>query len=200
MRAEARVALCGALGGGVNAWLCYARLPVAVSDNPDFAWHLIPAGAVHGGVLAFAAFGAGMLLCTRRLRTRLAVAPPLAWVAGFVAWIPLNRSAFQQPWPESFSWALREGWGPALLGPLQYFGFVALLYYLAVALFLARERRLAVHVSVAAVAGVAGSLWWWITIGPWYFSALHGAIWGTLVGVGAWAASQIDGASVRRFP
>jgi hypothetical protein len=76
----------------------------------------------------------------------------------------------------------------ALLGPLQYFGFVALLYYSAVAMYLARQRSLMAHVTLAVAAGIAGSLWWWIVMGPWYFSVLHGAIWGTLVGVGAWSA------------
>lgn len=188
MRAEARVGLCGALGGAINAWLCYARLPVAVSGNPKFAWHVVPAGAVHGGLLAIAAFGVGIAFSTRRLRTRLAVALPLAWVAGFVSWIPLNRSAFEEPWAKSFGWALHNGWGAALLGPLQYFGFVALLYYLAVALCLPRRRGLTAHVILAAVAAILGSLWWWIAIGPWYFSVLHGTVWGTFVGVGAWSA------------
>ena len=187
MTAEAlRVALGGALGGATNAWLCYARLPVAVEDDPSFAWHVVPAGAVHGGLLAIAAFGVGVAFSTRRLSARLAVALPLAWTAGFVSWIPLNRSAFDESWPKSFSWPLHEGWGAALLGPLQFFGFVALLYYLAVALYLARGRGLAAHVTLAAASGIVGSLWWWIGIGPWYFSLLHGAIWGTLVGVGAW--------------
>lgn len=188
MRAEARVGLCGALGGAINAWLCYARLPVAVSDNPHFAWHVVPAGAVHGGMLAVVAFAVGGAFSTRRVRARLAVALPLAWIAGFVSWIPLNRSAFDEPWAKSFSWALHEEWSAAMLGPFQYFGFVALLYYLAVALYLTRERRLTAHVTVAAIAGIVGSLWWWITIGPWYFSVLHGAIWGSFVGVGAWNA------------
>lgn len=188
MRAEVRVGLCGALAGATNAWLCYARLPVAVSGNPTFAWHLVPAGAAHGGLLGMVAFGVGTALSTRRLGARLAVALPLAWVAGFVSWIPLNRSAFGDPWAKSFSWALHEGWGAALLGPLQYFGLVALLYYLAVALCLDRERGLTAHVALAAVAGILGSLWWWIAMGPWYFSVLHGAIWGTLLGAGAWSA------------
>ena len=181
-----KVALGGALGGATNAALCYARLPVAVSDNPKFAWHVVPAGAVHGGLLALAAFSLGMTLSRRSLHARLAAALPLAWITGFVSWIPLNRSAFDQPWAKSMSWALHEGWGAALLGPLQHFGFVALLYYLAVALYLARERGLTAHVTLAAGAGIFGSLWWWILIGPWYFSPLHGAIWGTFVGVGAW--------------
>jgi hypothetical protein len=183
MRAQVRVALCGALGGGINAWLCYARLPVT-GGLPAFKWHVIPAGAIHGGVLAVTPFAAGLLLRLQGLRTRLAAALPVAWLAGFVAWIPLNRSAFDDPWPKSLRWALSEGWGSALLGPLQFFGLVALLYYLVVALSLARETR-ALHVVAATVAGVVGSLWFWITIGPWYFSLLHGAIWGMSVGVGA---------------
>src|SRR4249920_2218638 len=97
MRGLTTLGLCGALGGTANAWLCYAKLPVPVKDDPKFAWHVIPAGAFHGGVLAVAAFGAGVFFCSRSLRARLAVAVPLAWVAGFVAWIPLNRSAFEEP-------------------------------------------------------------------------------------------------------
>ena len=189
MRALASVGLGGALGGAANAWLCYARLPVPVDDNPKFAWHVIPAGTFHGAVLAIVAFAAGMLFSSRRLRNRLAVALPLAWVAGFVAWIPLNRSAFEEPWPKSLIWPFDAGWGTALIGPFWYFGLVALSYYLAVAFYLARTRSLAKHVMHAAAAGFLGSLWWWIAVGPWYFSAIHGAIWGTLVGVGAWAAS-----------
>jgi len=188
MRTEARVGLCGALGGATNAWLCHAGLPVAVSDNPHFAWHVVPAGAIHGGLLAVAAFSVGIALSTRRPGARLAVALPVAWIAGFVSWIPLNRSAFDQPWAKSLSWPLQQGWDAALLRPLQHFGFVALLYYLAVALYLYRERGVTAHVALAVLAGILGSLWWWIAIGPWYFSVLHGGIWGTFVGVGAWSA------------
>lgn len=183
-----RVAWGGALGGAVNAWLCYARLPVAVYDNPHFEWHVIPAGAFHGALLAASAYALGHALAARSLRVRLAAALPFAWVAGFVAWIPLNRSTFDRPWSESLVWPFHEQWGYLLLGPLQYFGFVALLYYLAVASGLARGRNLVPHVASACAAGILGSLWWWIVIGSWYFAILHGAIWGMLVGVGAWSA------------
>jgi len=187
MGAKARVALCGALAGAVNAWLCYARLPVSVNDNPDFAWHVIPAGAFHGGLLAIAAFSVGIACSTRGLGIRMAVALPLAWISGFISWIPLSRSAMSESWAESLIWPFREGWNAALLNPLWFFGLVALFYYAAVVLYLARERRLITHVVLAIVAGIVGSLRWWIAFGPWYFSVLHGAIWGTFVGIGAWS-------------
>jgi hypothetical protein len=187
MIASVRVGAGGALGGAVNAGLCYMRLPVAVGDfpHPHFAWHVIPAGALHGALLAMAAFSVGVALSNHGLRARLTVAVPLAWLAGFISWIPLNRSAFDEPWAKSFTWPFHEGWG-AMLNPFWIFGLVALLYYMAVALRLARERRLVVHVALTSLAGILGSLWWWITFGPWYFSILHGAIWGTFVGIGAW--------------
>ena len=57
---------------------------------------------------------------------------------------------------------------------------------------LARARSLAKHVMYAAAAGFLGSVWWWTEVGPWYFSAIHGAIWGALVGVAAWTARGAD--------
>ena len=190
MSPTVRVALCGALGGGTNAWLCFARVPVPVKDNPNFGWHLIPAGAVHGAVLAIVSFGLGTFLSRRTVRARLAAALPLAWLAGFASWIPLNRSAFDEPWAKSVAWPFHQRWDGALLGPLQYFGFVALLYYAAVAFGLTRHTRLAPHVACASAAGVLGSLWWWSAMEPWYLSILHGAIWGACVGVGAWASHR----------
>jgi hypothetical protein len=67
---------------------------------------------------------------------------------------------------------------------------VALLYYLAVAVHLAGDRSMTEHVACAIASGALGSLWWWATIGPWYFSVLHGTVWGTLVGVGAWSSGR----------
>lgn len=192
MRGEARVALGGALAGATNACLCYLRLPVPVHDDPTFAWHVVPAGAFHGGVLAVAAFSVGVASSTRSLRLRLAVGLPLAWLSGFISWIPLNRSAFDESWAKSFSWAVSQGWVPAILGPLQYFGLVALFYYVAIALYFARRRSLIAHVLLASAAGVCGSLWWWTTVGPWYFSVLHGAIWGAVVGIAASSACRAN--------
>ncbi len=193
MNADLRVAACGAIGGAANASLCLAQWPVAAAKNATFAWHVIPAGAIHGGVLAFTAFSGARILASRSLRLRLLVAAPLAWVAGVVSWIPLNRSAFDEPWLRSLTWSFRDGLGTAVGAPFQYFGFVAGLYYLFLVLRGRRGSSLAAHLLTAAASGVLGSLWWWIAMEPWYFSPLHGTIWGTLVGAGAWATSRSGG-------
>src|SRR5580765_5016666 len=178
IRGAWKVALAGALGGGINALLCYIKWPVALDQ--EFAWHVIPAGAVHGGVLAFAAFASALALHDRRVGVRLIGALPVGWVAGFVAWIPLARSVdWEDTWQKSFTWAFAQyGW-EAAYDPFRIFGFVALVYYLAVSLRLAGEQRLSRHLAGAVLAGILGSLYWWIAMHPWYLSLLHGAIWGT---------------------
>lgn len=198
MKAEVRVAACGALGGATNAWLCYAEVPVAAAQNTTFGWHVIPAGAVHGSVLAFTAFGGARLLASRGLRLRLLVAAPLAWVAGVASWIPLNRSAFDEPWLKSLTWPFHDGWGTALLAPFQYFGFVAGLYYLSLVIRVTQGRSLAAHVLTAGASGTLGSLWWWIAMESWYFSPLHGTIWGAFVGAGAWAWAASRGRDMEK--
>jgi hypothetical protein len=41
----ARVSLYGAIGGMLNACLCYAGLPIPVQErSASFHWHIIPAG------------------------------------------------------------------------------------------------------------------------------------------------------------
>jgi hypothetical protein len=192
VRATGVVAACGGLGGATNALLCYAEIPTAVKDSPEFHWHVIPAGAIHGAVLAALAFGVALLLSSQTVPRRLAAGVPVAWLAGFASWIPLNRSAFDEPWPKSLTWTFHDGLASSLLAPLQYFGFVALLYYAAVTFWLATEHRLGPHVALAVAAGTLGSLWWWIVFEPWYFSPLHGAIWGTFVGLGAWQTCRAE--------
>jgi hypothetical protein len=189
-RAALRVAIGGALGGATNASLCYAQLPEAASRNATFGWHVIPAGAIHGGLLAAIGFSAGRLLAKRSVGAGLFAVLPLAWIAGFASWIPLNRSAFDEPWTESFTWPFHESWGLALVGPLQYFGLVAGLYCLLWAFCRMPDWGLTRHVLGTGACGVLGSLWWWSSTEPWYFGLLHGAIWGTLVGVGAWSAAR----------
>ena len=196
MAGQLRVGACGALGGATNAWLCYAQLPVAAAGNASFAWHVVPAGAVHGGLLAVFAFGVYGLFSKRSLGTRLLVALPLAWIAGVASWIPLNRSAFDEPWSKSLTWPFHESWSAAVVAPFQYFGLVAGLYYLLLALCCSRQRSLGAHLLYGIASGALGSLWWWISAEPWYFSLLHGAIWGTLVGIGAWAASRTSATRV----
>ena len=68
-----------------------------------------------------------------------------------------------------------------LWSPLPYFGAVAGVLYLSLLLARSVASRW-VLILAATAAGVSGSLWWWTEWGPWYFSLIHGAVWGTFVG------------------
>ncbi len=182
----ARVTLGGALAGAVNAWLCYAGIPEPVDLHSDFKWHLIPAGALHGGALAWFAFGAAMMLSTRPTGVRLAAAIPLGWLSGYASWIPLNRSAFNESWWESLIWAIEpQDWTEIGLNPFVFFGFVAALHYLWLTTHGLKSERLWVGVAGACAAASLGSLWWWVNWERWYFSLIHGSVWGVLVALGA---------------
>jgi len=135
------------------------------------------------------AFGVAEALRSKRVAVRLAVAVPLAWFAGYASWIPLNRSAYDEPWRKSWAWPFDEKWTAALYAPFAYFGLVALLYYVGLC-FWPGKSSLAAHLGAAISAGILGSLWWWIGWETWHFSILHGALWGLLVGVGGWKASE----------
>lgn len=160
---------------------------MAIKDDPEFHWHVIPAGAIHGAILAAMAFGVAEALRGKRVAVRLAAALPLAWVAGYASWIPLNRSVYDESWRKSWAWPFDQGFGSALYGPLPYFGLVALVLYVCLSSW-PRPSGLAGHLAAAVSAGILGSLWWWIGWETWYFSILHGALWGLLVGIGAWKA------------
>jgi hypothetical protein len=199
MRAWLRVGLCGALGGAINAgqYLLWVGTDTSCGYfclGPSFEWHLVPAGAVHGGLLAALAFAGGSLLAKRRLAAKLLGVLLLGWFAGYASWIPLDRSLNGGSWPESLSWAFRSASLATLWLPFLYFGLVASIYCLCLALFAARKATLGANVLYASISGILGSLWFWISFGErWYysvFSLLHGAIWGICVGVGAWMVSR----------
>ena len=135
------------------------------------------------------AFGIAEALRNKRVALRLAAAAPLAWVAGYASWIPLNRSVYAESWSKSWVWPFDQGWSAALYSPFPYFGLVAFAYYIF-RCFWRGQNRLAEHLVAGVSAGILGSLWWWIAWETWYFSILHGALWGVLVGVGAWKASE----------
>jgi len=184
------IGLMGGLGGAVNAWLCYAKIPVSPGYT-EFAWHMIPAGAVHGGVLAVVAVGAALLVWDQKPAVQWGALPVVGWLAGWWSWAPLQQSIFGKGVIGSLFWpfhsSLREMW----LGLLQYFGLVSLLYYGG--LVLGRQLRAAdlrTHQVIAGASGVLGSLWFWIDAKPWYLCFLHGAIWGSLVGFGVWKSRQ----------
>jgi hypothetical protein len=156
-----RVAFCGALAGVANAWLCYAGIPIPVDPHADFEWHIIPAGAAHGALLAAFAFGAATLLNAWPLAIRLTAAVPLGWFAGYASWLPLNRS-LDESWRKTMLWPFKQsGWPDALWAPFAYFGLVAVLYYLWLATRGRNACRLWASVTAACAAGTLGSLWFW---------------------------------------
>jgi len=175
------VALAGGLGGLINATLCYVDWPVSVT-LASFRWHVIPAGFIRGSTLATLSVGAGILGRHLKWPLRWFVALPIGWIAGYLSWIPLDMSIFH----EWLSEAVRpigdnDSWNDVVAGPIQLFGGVATLLYLGVAHTPTRPLR-GKAVIVATTAGVLGSLWFWIG-DQWYFSLLHGAVWGCLVGL-----------------
>lgn len=201
-RGLALIGLLGGLGGAINAWLCYAKIPVPVmglaifgrSESIDFHWYVTLGGAAHGGLLALLSVGFARKFWKHRWLFRWAAWPVVGWLAGWVSCIPLNLSLSEEfsghnvlkslTWP--FELKLETLWVPYL-----YFGLVSLLYYFL--LNICRQlaaTRLSGHLLLGSVAGCVGSLWWWIVFGPWYFSLIHGTIWGSLVGFGLWKATR----------
>ena len=181
--------LGGVLGGLINAWLCYAGWPVGVPDA-QFEWHIVPSGAVHGGVLAGLTLLAVRLLPWQSRGGRSCGILLAGWVVGWVSWVPLNHSAFEASWVESLLWPVRGGWN-GVHTPYCFFGLVPVVYLLLTTLQpVCEHRSLVRQIARGCAAGILGSLWFWVSWEAWYFSPLHGAIWGVCVGVGAWASSR----------
>lgn len=186
LRSHLLIATAGAVGGAINAALCLAKFPVPVKDDPEFKWVIVPGGAMHGAILAAIAVGAAVLMARWRWPRRLLILPIVGWVAGYLSWIPLDHWAFGDSWRESFLWPFGSNSPPErLLHTFQMFGFVAIVYVLLAGIVGVRGS-LPRHLIPAVVAGVLGSLWFWMEFEPWYFSVLHGTIWGALVGAAAW--------------
>jgi hypothetical protein len=185
LRLLIRVSLAGAAAGGINAWLCYAGLPRPVFAYSRFAWDIVPAGVLHGGILAVAGCLGTQWNRDTRWPWRLLTAAAVGWLAGYVSWQPLRMSLDGTlAWS---SWPFDGGWKEALAGPLLNFGLVAGIFCIArPSDRISGPRRLV----VALTAGIAGSLWWWIAYEQWYFSPLHGAIWGSAVGLSIWSRAS----------
>ncbi len=180
--------LAGALGGAINAWLCYADIPVEISEG-YFPWTVVPAGALHGGTLAIVPGLSALATTTWRPVFRVLVAPPVGWVAGYVSWIPLMRSISGDSWGKILSGPFRETTViGAALAPFLDFGFVSAIYLLCLS-FVGLRRSRAVHVIYAVCAGIAGSLWFWAIVERWYVALIHGSVWGSLTGLGMHTAT-----------
>src|SRR5260370_30173509 len=96
------IALLGAVGGAINASLCYAEFPVAAGGE-HFKWHVIPAGAAHGAILAGLTVACASWLLGKAVWARLLAAPFIGWVTAYLSSIPLNRAVVDHPSRTSLS-------------------------------------------------------------------------------------------------
>jgi hypothetical protein len=178
------VGCAGALGGAINAWLVLKGIPVVMKGEPDLDWSVVPAGALHGAVLAVLPVASAFAVVNRTALIRMLTVVPVGWLAGYLSWIPIHRWGGQESWRHSLLWLSRlESGAAATWAPFVYFGMVSALLYLSI-LWGLFDHGLAGRVAWAIAAGVLGSLWFWTDSQPWYFSPIHGSIWGGLVGVG----------------
>ncbi|MBN2401175.1 MAG: hypothetical protein JXN64_02135 [Spirochaetes bacterium] len=181
--------IAGGIGGLINAALCYAKWPVPVMNNytSSFDWHVIPAGFIHGLVLALIAVLAAGITSRRTRVIRWLIIPFAGWFAGYLSWIPLDMSAFGNSLRQAVSWPVEASWR-AVWSPFAYFGIVAALLY-SWLIFRPGKTVMWQEMLAAGWAGILGSLWWWISWETWYFSLIHGAIWGCVFG----AAMSLSG-------
>jgi hypothetical protein len=184
------VASLGAAGGAVNAWLCVSRIPEPVHDSPTFEWVTVPAGAVHGAILGLVPVLGVFMTSEWRLIYRFLLALPVGWLAGYLSWIPLDRWALDEPWRRSLLWPFegKPGFDVAWT-PFAYFGVVSALLFLSLCVCGSRRSGV-IQAACGSGAGVLGSLWFWSEFQPWYFAAIHGTVWGLLVGWGVFLANQ----------
>ncbi len=173
----------GALAGGLNA--CHALY--AFSDH--LAWHIVPAGALHGALLACLSLACAWWLLPLGAAARWTLAPSGGYLIGYATYLPLALSAGLDLNVFLFSGgndgAMRVTW------PLMAFGLVALVACMAWgSLGLLSSRSLALHLAIGSAAGVLGSLWWWSGFEQTWFALPHGILWGCCVGFGAWKAGR----------
>lgn len=185
----------GGVGGAVNAALCFANLPVPVTEKGSilFQWHLIPAGALHGALLAVIAVGAARIAWRAPAWLRWGLVPIVGWIAGWVSWYPLGFSLklLDGKWLKVLFWPIQGNPLEVATGLWQYFGLVSAVYYLLLnPCRRLPDKSLYAQLIVACVSGSLGSLWWWVTFKLGYFSLIHGIIWGLLVGFGVWKSQE----------
>lgn len=180
----------GALGGAINAGPLYAGIALLYGQR-DFEWSYIPAGACHGGLLALVAARCAVALRNRHVALRVAAAPCVGWLSGYLSFIPFYAVEWRHP-PTGDLILMWVQWpwgglaGPPSYAPLRAFGTVGMLLYLWIVLGSFRASGLRRQIAAAVVAGVVGSAWWWFSWEPWFLCMVHGPVWGVLVGLGLW--------------
>ena len=182
-----RLMACGALGGAlagcINAWHALS----VFSENLE--WHIIPAGAVHGALLACLSLACAWWLMGQGAALRYILAPVAGYIVGYATYLPLCLSAgFDLKiylFPGETDGVMRFAW------PLCTFGCVAVIACLGWgSLRLLPSKHLLAHLAIGCAAGVIGSLWWWSGWEETWFAIPHGLLWGCAVGLGAWKAGR----------
>lgn len=170
----------GAVGGALNA------LHALYAFRENLAWHIVPAGMVHGALLAGLSIFCARWVASQRLALRLTMPAVEGYFIGYVTFLPIALSAH---FDLSFFWFGQED--QALYWPWWAFGLVASLACLAWgSARLITSRHAIAHMAAGSGAGVLGSLWWWSSWEDSPYSLLHGTIWGCLVGLGVWQAGR----------
>ena len=181
--------LGGALGGAINAYLCYAKIPV---DVAAFKWHIVPAGACHGAILILFSLLLSRYFYSKDIIFRCIGLFLTGYLAGGTSWSAIRTSIDEKITIETLWWIDREGFMDAILEPFQTFGFVAVgLYIYLVVLRQMNHLRWELHMIGCVISAIAGSVWFWANCGFWYLSFLHGIIWGCLVGYTIWVGNKL---------
>ena len=185
--------LCGALAGAVNGFLCYAGIPSVVPDT-QFSRTIILAGSIHGAILVSIIFCFIFLFYNRPVWARFLGAIACGYVSGWLSFIPIRLSINNawnfQAFFQAFAWVSANDFREMLWVPFVFWGLVGFLYF-SFLIFsrMLNSRKIGMHILIASLSGILGSLPWWIQFKPWYFSLIHGTIWGVAVGFGIGLAS-----------
>ena len=149
-----------------------------------------------------------MLLRQRPWVIRWALLPVVWWLVAWLSFIPFwtfhwSPGPGGDPphplwvgllWPISF--ALPEpGWSSLVtwagIVPL-WAGSVGGVYYGVLSIGRGiSSLSLRTHLLLSSFSACMGSLAWWMAWQPWYFSLIHGIIWGSLVGYGVWKSQDM---------
>jgi hypothetical protein len=197
------------LASGINAWWCFAGFPVRIMGEEKlffdwklfFEWQIIPMGAIHGAIISLLIIGSSIALFKKNKILTIIFTPFIGYITGFYSYAPLMWGiAPSEKFEWSFFWNIfvidlnRSASFYDLYAPYSIFGLVASIYYLFLCVFqLLNNKKLLYQLIIGIASGILGSLWFWIEFSNaefWYFSLLHGTIWGVFVGYGIWANAR----------
>lgn len=201
----ALIGLFGIIGGAASTWFWYAKLPIP-GYGDHVGWSVVPAGAIHGGLLAVFSVGVAATLWESRRLIRWLGLPLAGFLSSWFSVIPLQiyntgPSLGEIAW--AFVWPIQVLFGGLVFGmplsglviPFVWFGFAGSFYYFL--LNICRQLtsdRLVIHLLMGSLTGWVSSLCWFawaeMEFSPWHVHVLHGAIWGSLVGFGVWKSQQ----------